>query len=748
MDLQASPQTSERSEFAPVVQQPRKRGRPRIYPRPGDENFDEGELLKKFHKGVVGSPVVQTWLPDGQDDGQEEVIGEVEEAGEKKITRNGELLGGRKFLVPVFQLPSRGPKWYMLSMDPAKVLGFRDSYIFFNKNPDLRRIWATEEEKNAMIEKGWLMPIFRTRGIAMITARSIFRLFGHKIIKHGKPKRDDYYESIAILNGYTEDPSDSEHDSDDSEGAGMHVLPRINHIVRHEQRPEYNTFNPLSQNKNVNDKNWMYYSALAVSEMNKRLRISRLERATFFDVHTGLEQVKASTQPTEVYVDFESPMGVSFKKEPTNDSQDHDPSDESHYIRSRVNCTNGPEDFPLAIMPGQYQANIPVHNKRFDEEEYRRKQAILAEIRAKEAAEAQKKAEGEQLLNAMSAAEAAATHQTCGVLTRNGTACKRLVANAGDKCILHKDVNDDDSVKGEDMNGVIAQQLPYDPNLCAYCRTQEAPKELIPESGASCDVTQTHTCIKCGQKYHPFCAHLSTSRQITAIESYKWDCPECKICSVCQSSGDESKLIICDDCDRSTHTDCCNPKVEEVPQDSWLCALCNLCYGCGKATDIDNTSHTLRHAVAPPSDDVKYPVYIATYCRACMANFKDDRFCPCCLKTWKEDEEEQEDNPMVCCDTCERWIHSKCDSQLTAQRYQQLAEDETQKYFCPLCSNRYKTTVHTAEARAAMGGKSIGAGFVVGEVGGRVRVRGLTKYKGWKVALPEIHGTGEVSVPS
>ncbi|CAG8787061.1 5894_t:CDS:2, partial [Dentiscutata erythropus] len=92
----------------------------------------------------------------------------IDEKGEQKITKDGELLGGRKYKVPVFQLESRESTLYMCSMEPAKCLGFRDSYLFFSKNPSLKRISATDEEREWLVANGYLPSNFRNRAITIV----------------------------------------------------------------------------------------------------------------------------------------------------------------------------------------------------------------------------------------------------------------------------------------------------------------------------------------------------------------------------------------------------------------------------------------------------------------------------------------------------------------------------------------------------------------------------------------------------
>ncbi|KAG2222126.1 hypothetical protein INT45_007562, partial [Circinella minor] len=298
-------------------------------------------------------------------------------------------------------------------------------------------------------------------------------------------------------------------------------------------------------------------------------------------------------------------------------------------------------------------------------------------------------------------------------------------------------------------------------NKCAECHYLSAPSELLTKDNA-CDAFSMIKCSKCTRKYHPVCAHLKTPRQLAAVESYPWACPECKVCCVCKSAGDESTLMICDDCDRGWHTGCCNPKVEKVPEvlfyhylliigiiillGSWLCPLCADCHGCDEQGDKTEYFHALA---PPPTDKIKYPVYLATYCGKCYDNFKNDRFCPCCLKTFsEEDENDDEENEMVACDSCDHWIHTGCDETLTPEKYQSLCDDEEAKYTCPLCADNIKPIHQTNNATLALKGQAQPSGYCVGIVGGKIKARGVVRYKDHKVAVPEIKGTGIAEMPS
>ena len=93
----------------------------------------------------------------------------------------------------------------MLATECARVLGYRDSYLLFNKNRSLYKIIATQPEKDELIGNDILPYSYRSRQIAIVTAKSMFRQFGARVITNGRRVRDDYWESKAKKQGFTED---------------------------------------------------------------------------------------------------------------------------------------------------------------------------------------------------------------------------------------------------------------------------------------------------------------------------------------------------------------------------------------------------------------------------------------------------------------------------------------------------------------------------------------------------------------
>ncbi|QRV75053.1 histone acetyltransferase SAS3 [Ceratobasidium sp. AG-Ba] len=101
--------------------------------------------------------------------------------------------------------------------------------------------------------------------------------------------------------------------------------------------------------------------------------------------------------------------------------------------------------------------------------------------------------------------------------------------------------------------------------VCSFCEGNDQKNKLdMPEQMVSCAV--------CGSSGHPSCAGIQGLDQV--IRTYAWRCQECKECEVCKSKGDDSKLLLCDKCDRGWHYDCLTPPLHHPPRGDWACPLC------------------------------------------------------------------------------------------------------------------------------------------------------------------------------
>ncbi|EED24103.1 nuclear localization protein, putative [Talaromyces stipitatus ATCC 10500] len=155
---------------------------------------------------VKALPTVRDHTTDTLNEGRDEYLAkEWDEAGETKVDMDGYLQDGRKYRCRTFRVPGRGNKLFMLATECARVLGYRDSYLLFNKNRSLFKIIASQIEKDDLIQQDILPYSYRSRQIAIVTARSMFRQFGSRVIVDGRRVRDDYWESKARKQGFTEE---------------------------------------------------------------------------------------------------------------------------------------------------------------------------------------------------------------------------------------------------------------------------------------------------------------------------------------------------------------------------------------------------------------------------------------------------------------------------------------------------------------------------------------------------------------
>lgn len=102
---------------------------------------------------------------------------------------------------------------------------------------------------------------------------------------------------------------------------------------------------------------------------------------------------------------------------------------------------------------------------------------------------------------------------------------------------------------------------------CDFCLgdARENKKTRIPEELVSCS--------DCGRSGHPTCLQFTPNMMIS-VKRYRWQCIECKYCSICGTSDNDDQLLFCDDCDRGYHMYCLAPPLTVPPEGSWSCKLC------------------------------------------------------------------------------------------------------------------------------------------------------------------------------
>lgn len=151
----------------------------------------------ELRKTSSASPTPQEVLLEGAG----YVERETDPEGDEKVDILGRLSGGRKYRCRTFRLKCQGERLFNLGTEVAKVFGYRDSYLLFHKNPDLRKMIVNETDKHDMIAQNIIPYAFRSRQIGVVTARSVFRVFGARAIMDGKRIDDDYFVTRVRAQG-------------------------------------------------------------------------------------------------------------------------------------------------------------------------------------------------------------------------------------------------------------------------------------------------------------------------------------------------------------------------------------------------------------------------------------------------------------------------------------------------------------------------------------------------------------------
>jgi chromatin structure-remodeling complex protein RSC7 len=217
-------------------------------------------------KGGPAAPKAEQVIDDGTvvEIVDDECVLPEEPEGEAKVDKNGNLLEGREYRCRTFTVLGRGNRLYMLSTEPARCVGFRDSYLFFSKHKKLYKVIVDDDEKRDMIERDIIPHSYKGRSIGIVTARSVFREFGAKIVVGGKRILDDYNVTQARADGFVEgqiaDPNDK--------FVPGEPYNKNQYVAWHGASSVYHTNTPAApvpvgkpefrkRKVNVNDTNWM-----------------------------------------------------------------------------------------------------------------------------------------------------------------------------------------------------------------------------------------------------------------------------------------------------------------------------------------------------------------------------------------------------------------------------------------------------------------------------------------------------------
>eukprot|EP00268_Persea_americana_P048871 TRINITY_DN5198_c0_g2_i5.p1 TRINITY_DN5198_c0_g2~~TRINITY_DN5198_c0_g2_i5.p1 ORF type:complete len:839 (-),score=164.74 TRINITY_DN5198_c0_g2_i5:613-3129(-) len=185
------------------------------------------------------------------------------------------------------------------------------------------------------------------------------------------------------------------------------------------------------------------------------------------------------------------------------------------------------------------------------------------------------------------------------------------------------------------------------------------------ESEGSNRAMRMLSCRLCNKKYHRKCLKSwAAFRDLFHWSS--WVCPSCRICEVCRRAGDPNRFMFCKRCDDAYHCYCQQPPHKKITSGPFLCPKHTRCHGCGSA--VSGSGFSTRWWLG------------YTFCDACGRLFAKGKYCPVCLKVYRD----SESTPMVCCDVCQHWVHCQCDG-ISNEKYLQFQTDRNLHYKCAAC---------------------------------------------------------------
>lgn len=239
---------------------------------------------------------------------EDEVVLPGDPEGDLHVDQNGFLQDGREYRVRTFTIFGRGKKLYMLSTEPARCIGFRDSYLFFQKHKYLYKILIDEDEKRDLIERDVMPNSYKGRQIGVVTARSVYREFGARIVIGGKKVIDDYKVQEARERGDIE--GELAVPEDRLPGPGEEYN-RNQYVAWHGASAVYHTNPPGAPQPGakglegkrkrivITSDNWMLEHAREASRFNGVLANARKQNFDgIYDIHTNTILYPKHMQPT------------------------------------------------------------------------------------------------------------------------------------------------------------------------------------------------------------------------------------------------------------------------------------------------------------------------------------------------------------------------------------------------------------------------------------------------------------------
>lgn len=278
----------------------------------------------------------------------------------------------------------------MFTLDAAKQIGYKDSYLFLTRYPGVKRLWTNEEDRNYLCDNGIMSNLLRNRSSGICTARNIFQQLGHEIVFNGRPIEDDYYvsnpnhnEEYHIHGNHDEIASGME--TDDSKDEEMSLRsqtplymgsPLLNtHYTPgsgHTHHPSHSHYHHGHHKSTTNINNLLsakeyFLRTLYQSAAEYNISIQKFRKDTFYDIHTKINQVAQRIDMVEPVLEKKKENSVISSSLPTKkDFNLHFYSDDYSINYHSVSEDNNNEQwetvhkedftqYPFALMDGQYQ---------------------------------------------------------------------------------------------------------------------------------------------------------------------------------------------------------------------------------------------------------------------------------------------------------------------------------------------------------------------------------------------------------
>lgn len=274
--------------------------------------------------------------------------------GEEKVDKDGHLQGGRDYRVRVFTVKNRGDRLYMLSTEPARCCGFRDSYLFFTKHLRLHKVIVEDDEKMDLIARDIIPHSYKGRSIGVVTARSVFREFGARIIIGGKKVVDDYYTREARDRGDVEgelaDPNDKLPAEGEEYNKNQYVAWHGASAVYHQTGPAVTPGQGPSGKRKIaiTSVNWQLEHARAASRFNSAIQANRRANMSgVYDIHTNTIHYPKIMQPTHAKWEHIPPAESNSSAELL-----------SSHTNGVTTLTNGVGNVSLAEQPTENSSSI------------------------------------------------------------------------------------------------------------------------------------------------------------------------------------------------------------------------------------------------------------------------------------------------------------------------------------------------------------------------------------------------------